>query len=248
MRVESRLIAWPDFKSLAESGVPVFVAVGAHEEHGPHCSLETDTIMSNALAERVADHFNGLLLPPIQYGQCFTTSKYPGTITLRSETLTALALDIARGVRDAGATNLIFVNGHFGNKAPVETAIAKMAEEGFPCHLLDYPGMVEICDRVMESKPPRAFFYHADEFETSVVLAACPEGVDMTKAVPCYPEFPEDYDQKEYMLSDFNPIGVFGDPTKASAEKGCIFLDELTKYAIPEIEEFMAAVRERSKQ
>lgn len=243
MRTESQRIAWPEFQALCQKGAPLFIAVGAHEEHGPHCSLLTDTLMSHALAERLADALDGLLLPPLSYGECYTTSGYPGTISLRPETLRMLAEDIGHGVMKSGGQSLIFVNGHFGNKAPLTEAAQSLTARGLPAMVLDYPGMVDIAEAVCVSKPPRPFFYHADEFETSIVLALRPDWVNMEKAEPGYPLFPADYDENpRQLLSDFNPNGVFGDPTQATAEKGQRLLRMLTEAALPEVRAFLNAL------
>mgnify|MGYP001000645425 CR=1 FL=1 len=40
----SEKLSWTEFQELAQKGALAVIAVGAHEEHGPHCSLLTDTV------------------------------------------------------------------------------------------------------------------------------------------------------------------------------------------------------------
>ncbi len=72
----------------------------------------------------------------------------------------------------------------------------------------------------MDSTPAGPGFYHADEVETSMMLALAPETVRMERAAPEYPEFPELFGSEPMQLSAFNKSGVFGDPRPATAEKG----------------------------
>ncbi len=242
MMLLSRNMAWPDFAKHSKRGIPAMLAVGAHEQHGPHLSLETDTIMAQELASRISKEVTAILLPPLAYGECHSTSAYPGTLSLQPETLTALVTDIAKSLKAHGVCGLIIVNGHFGNKKPLEVAMKQMEELHFPILLLDYPGLEEIAAKILESDPVRPGFYHADELETSVVLAVFPEVVQMEKAEACYPRFPEDYDENPRLLSDFNPSGVFGDPTLATVTKGERLLTALTNTAVPLVRQFLERI------
>jgi creatinine amidohydrolase len=85
---------------------------------------------------------------------------------------------------------------------------------------LDYPRLEAFAAEVCESEPAGPGFYHADEVETSMMLALAPESVRMEKAAPEYPVFPETFGMEPMKLSTFNRSGVFGDPRPASAEKG----------------------------
>ena len=81
----SKDLSWPEFKQLADADAVAVIAVGAHEEHGPHCSLATDTIISNAIAKRIADRISGILLPELSYGDSWSIRDFPGTISLEPD-------------------------------------------------------------------------------------------------------------------------------------------------------------------
>ena len=236
----SEKLSWPEFKDLANEGAIAVIAVGAHEEHGPHCSLATDSIISNAFAERIANRINGILLPKLSYGDSWSIRDFPGTISLEPETLHHLLMDIAHSIQRAGVRAIIFVNGHFDNMVPIEMTMRRLRlESDYPSLVINFPDLEKIAAEINESKPAGYFFFHADEFETSVVLSEFPEGVKMDKAAPVYPDFPPDYGQTKVMISSFNPIGVFGDPTKATAEKGKRFLDALEETSMKQVETFL---------
>jgi creatinine amidohydrolase len=133
----------------------------------------------------------------------------------------AVLIDIGRGLARGGVKALVIVNGHFGNREPIALAArALKIEHGFPVMHLDYPGMERIASEVCDSEPAAPTFYHADEVETSMMLALAPELVLMEKAVAEYPVFPETFGMEPMGLDTFNKSGVFGDPRPATAEKG----------------------------
>jgi creatinine amidohydrolase len=119
-----------------------------------------------------------------------------------------------------GVKGLITLNGHFGNREPIALAARTLSELGFPVFHLDYPQLEVFAAEVCESAPAGPGFYHADEVETSMMLALAPDTVAMEKAAPEYPDFPETFGLEPMKLSAFNRSGVFGDPRPATAEKG----------------------------
>lgn len=246
MAIKSINLSWIDFKELADNGTVCVIAIGAHEEHGPHCSLLTDTIISSALAERIAEKINGILLPALPFGESLTLSDFPGTITLRPEILAEVLRDISNSLIKSNVQGLIVINGHYGNMKPLESIKQSLMEsESFPILIINFPGLDQIVSEICESRPAGNNFYHADEFETSLVLAIHPEGVRMEKAVPVYPDIPSGEDGEGVFISSFNPIGSFGDPTKADAEKGERLLSELVDKSMELVNPFIEMIETR---
>ena len=212
---------WPEISEAVKSGLIGFMGVGAVEQHGPHLPLMTDTIMAGGVAKRLAEAANGFLLPPIAFGEAWTAEGYPGTISLRPETLKAMVFDIGASLKRSGLGALVIVNGHFGNREPIALAArALKVDHGFPVLYLDYPGLAGFAEEICDSKPAAPHFYHADEVETSIMLALAPDTVQMDKAAPEYPQFPKTFGAEPIELHEFNRSGVFGDPRPATAEKG----------------------------
>jgi creatinine amidohydrolase len=222
--------AWPEVESRLSEGVLAILAVGACEQHGPHMALTTDTDMAHGLARRLADTLSALLLPPVGYGDAWHNDAFPGTISLSAATLTAVLTDIGTALHRMGARGLVTVNGHFGNRAPIASSAQTLDSLGFPTLPLDYPGLEEFAARICDTPPAGHGFMHADEFETSVMLALAPDAVQMDRAQPSYPDFPPDFASRQ--LRDFNSTGVFGDPRPATAAKGLAFLEGLTATSL----------------
>ncbi|MBO0692942.1 MAG: creatininase family protein, partial [Acidimicrobiaceae bacterium] len=62
MRIWEQL-AWPELAEL--EGEIGLVPVGATEQHGPHLPTATDTLIAEALCQRVSDRAGALVLPAI---------------------------------------------------------------------------------------------------------------------------------------------------------------------------------------
>lgn len=238
MRLDFSRIAWPEVEAAVARGSLAVLATGACEQHGAHLPLTTDTDMAQGQAERIADALGALLLPPVTYGEAWNNEAFPGTISLSAETLRAVIADIGRGCARMGATGLIVVNGHFGNRAPLALAVQALAP--FPVLVLDYPGLEGLAEQINETPPAGHGFMHADEFETSVMLAVAPAVVQMDRAMAQYPTFPADYFSQPQQIRTFNPTGVFGDPRPATAAKGRAFLDGITAESLTLIAEWRA--------
>jgi creatinine amidohydrolase len=217
----------------ATRGVAV-LPVGALEQHGPHLPLSTDTLTAQAVADRLADALDAVLLPAIGYGATWNMSGYAGTVTLRPATVEALALDIGGGAAQAGARLLVIVNGDWGNRAPLARAEAALAQT-LPTLVLNHPGLDEAAERIRDSRPAAPGLLHADEVETSLVLAIAPRLVQGT-AEAVYPDFPPDFGTVPMRMHGFSPSGVFGDPGPATAAKGEALLDAVVAQSLRLVE------------
>jgi len=233
--LDSSRVGWPEIETAI--GVIAVLPVGALEQHGPHLPLDTDTVLATGVARRIATEIGGWLLPAIGYGEAWTAEDWPGTISLSAETLQRTIENIARGVKRIGCAGLVTVNGHFGNRAP----IAK-ARLGLPALHLDYPGLEAAAAEFCTSKPAGDGFYHADEVETSMMLALAPEGVRMERAVAEYPTFPPEFGRTPMQLRTFNSSGVFGDPRPATAATGEKIIARIVAESVGQIESWRQAL------
>lgn len=235
LMLDSSRAGWPEID--AARGIIAVLPVGALEQHGPHLPLDTDTVLATGMARRIANEIGGWLLPAIGYGEAWTAEDWPGTISLSAETLRRTIENIARGAKRIGCRGLVTVNGHFGNRAPISRARLAL-----PALHLDYPGLDEAAAEFCTSKPAGPGFYHADEVETSMMLALAPEAVRMDKAVAEYPIFPEAFGHEPMQLRSFNSSGVFGDPRPATAATGGKIIARIVTESVRQIEEWRRAL------
>ena len=231
--------AWPDIAAALPHGLIAVIGVGAVEQHGAHLALSTDTIMSGGVARRIAEQIDGFLLSPVPYGDTWTAEGYPGTVSVKPETLRAILTDIGEGLSRIGVKALVIINGQFGNREPIAlTARSLKQSSNFPVLYLDYPGLEAFAAEICDSKPAGPGFFHADEVETSMVLAIKPDAVNMALATAEYPAFPATFGAEAMDLSTFNKSGVFGDPRPATVSKGEVLIERIVASSVSLIHAF----------
>lgn len=110
----------PEVGDFAARSATVVVPIGALEQHGPHLPLQTDFRMATEVSERAAQQASArgvdvLVTPPLWAGFSPHHMQYPGTITLRAETLMAMVTDVCQSLWDHGFRRILILNGHGGN-------------------------------------------------------------------------------------------------------------------------------------
>ena len=189
--------------------------------------------MATWLAQEVADAVDGWLLPAIPLGDTAANDGFPGTVSLSFDTVRSIVIDVGRSLRRSGFACLIVVNGDYGNQAPLRVAARELArDDKWPVLVIDYPGLEEVAAQVCETSPAGPGFYHADEVETSAVLALRPDLVHLDRAVASYPEMPLTLGAAPADLARLSPSGVFGDPRPATAAKGGTVMALLAERAV----------------
>jgi creatinine amidohydrolase len=196
----------------------VIQPLGSTEEHGLHLPLSTDTIQVREVSLRAGEETGAFVAPAIPYGVCRSTGSHPGTIGISTPVLRLLVIDLGLSFHRQGLRNFLFISGHAG-KTHLMT-ILDAAEE-----LLDrlpdirvavvseYNELLNESRHLIETEDDS----HAGEVETSRIQFLRPDLVVGTSPEE-YPSFPPHVlvrDKRRYW-----PGGVWGNPEKASAEKG----------------------------
>jgi len=202
--------------------------IGSLEQHGPHLPLDTDSYDAEYIVNKAVEKLGPPkppILPTIPYGISDHHMSFPGTITLRPDTLEDIIVDIGRSIIQHGFFKLYIYNGHGGNEPSIRTAAQKLKKE---------TGMLVVTDS-FESFSPEAQELvesdndvHAGEFETSLVLASREDMVDERMIPEKEYDFPDpkmEFDHEPvfnytWNTHDLTKTGVIGDATKASKEKG----------------------------
>lgn len=209
----------------------VLIPFGSTEEHGSHLPLDTDTLHAIEVGRRLAEVRDIFIAPPIHYGVCRSTANHPGTLSISTETLKGLTIDIVSALYMQGLRNVILLSGHAGG-----THMAALTDAGEK--LLQLHAELKIAvltEYMLAAKSGRHLIEtegdsHAGEIETSRILYSHPQLVKGT-APREFPAFPNGIlvrDKQKYW-----PGGVWGDPTRATAEKGAA----LEKLVVAELAE-----------
>ncbi len=222
------------FAARAGRDVIALQPLGALEAHGAHLPLDTDNVLAEHVAEAIARELDAcLVLPTLPYGQVWSTSAYPGTISLRAEVLADLLFDVGASLHRHGIGVLAIVNAHMGNLDAMKSAARRLHDElGLVCASLTYPGMARAAAAVLEAPRVHPTLFHADELETSLMLHVAPERVAMDRSEPNLPALPPDFDVVPTPWDALSPSSVLGDPTRATAAKGAEVLDAVVAEAV----------------
>lgn len=242
----------PDFRDLPADAVAV-LPVGAVEQHGPHLPLSVDRDLVEAVVERTLPRLAAgqsvLVLPTLAVSRSGEHDRHPGTLSLGAETLLAILRDIGGSVARAGVARLMMLNGHGGNTAILEVAVRELrmahgliAAHGSWFGFTESEGLFPL-EALAED-------IHAGDSETSAMLAARADLVDMSRArdfVPAMRGWAEasrfiglsgQPARPGWVIDDLNADGACGDATSATREKGDALLDSAARNFAAFLEEF----------
>lgn len=107
---------WFDVESYLENDDRLIMILGACEQHA-YLSLLTDIKIPVAIADAAAQQTGVLVAPPLNFGISPYFLAYPGTVSLRVETMVQVVEDMIRSVYGQGFRRIFILNGHGGNHA-----------------------------------------------------------------------------------------------------------------------------------
>ena len=120
---------WLDMEAAVEKDQRCILPIGSTEQHA-QLSLCVDMILAEKMALDVAEPLNIPVFPVMPYGLAPYFAAYPGTVSLRVETLMAVIRDIVASLYQSGFRKILIVNGHGGNNPVGALAQELMAEYG----------------------------------------------------------------------------------------------------------------------
>ena len=170
-----------EIAAAANADTTLLLPIGAIEQHGPHLPINTDSHAVTAVCERASllpDAPPMLLLPTIWWGLSPYWLPFPGTISLRPETILALIADIGTSVATHGFRRVVIANGHGGNAGIVAVAATQLASAGIRAVSVNW---WSVLGSTLATLTPGdgGHIGHAGQTETSVQLALQPERVRM---------------------------------------------------------------------
>ncbi len=236
--------SWPEFEAFAKKTNYAILPVGAIEQHGPHLPMGTDVIIGEYLAERLAIATGALLLHSLAYTPSFSCRYYPGTVRVSDKTFTKELCEIAESLYLHGIETIYVFLSHLGAAAASKAAERKLllTSKARLVNLL-LPGYQEALDKFCHSKRWHPIYVHAEEFETSAMLAIRPDLVDMGKAAKEYPQIDPLLGSISIPWNEFSTSGVIGDPTVATAETGQAILDYIFEKSLEVIQIHQSSVK-----
>jgi creatinine amidohydrolase len=253
-RAIPRTVLWQkrrrgEIQEAAAAGAVALLPTGAIEQHGPHLPLDTDTFTSFTVCARAAERvreFPVLVLPPVWWGLSPYWMVFPGTLTLKPETLIAVIAEIAESVGHHGVRRMVIVNGHGGNDGLIQAAAVKASGPAIRVAALSYWRLIP--ERLREiAERDDGDIGHAGELETSIQLHLQPECVELKDVAPeqCLdlraaqagPGRADAYLPPDPVAE--SPHGVYGIAHAGTAEKG----HHVVEAAADRLAEFVRALR-----
>lgn len=219
-------LSWPDAKQAVAEDRVVIIPFGSIEQHGHHLPLGTDSINLTNTAILAAEETGSLVAPTQVYGVSHNHLDFPGTMSLEPETLIAIIQDVVASLVHHGFRRMLLINGHGGNNASIEVGAIK-ARKRFPDTLIGYTYSASLA-RESRSLWRSGYVYHADEGETSRLMAHRPDLVEMDKAVRDVTPIFDDYYHRYYdpdgdTSESLTGLVTYGLPqTQVLAASGCM--------------------------
>ena len=232
-------LTWPEVNAAVARAPVCVLPVGSIEQHGPHLPLDVDVVCPRGIADgagrEVPDKL--LVLPTLWNGYTAHVMDFPGTLNAHPTTLLESVLDITRSLAYHGFKKILLLNGH-GSNAPVLDLAARRTnlETDAECAALSWWGLLTVDKDFLpgwrESKFPGGCS-HACELETSLYLYLDGAGVRRDLVRDGVIKFNEENSPFLWLdlfasgpmafipwTSSYTDTGSFGEPEKATAEKG----------------------------
>jgi creatinine amidohydrolase/Fe(II)-dependent formamide hydrolase-like protein len=238
-------LTWPEIRDAIAGGkTTAIIYAGSTEQNGQHMALGKHNLIAHYAAGRIAEKLgNALVYPTLPFAlagdavQKTGHMRFPGTVSLTSDVFLGVVRQIALSAIAAGFKNVFLMGDHGGGQAELKLAAESLDAERRPkgtrvFYVEDvYGESRKQIDAYLTAHgiPTGA---HAGASDTSQVMFLDGSGRWIRPGSLAY-------DSQERR----NAMGIDGDPSKASAEMGRLFIDFKIQAAVEEIEALLQARR-----
>ena len=230
-----------DFAQLDPARTIAVLPVAATEQHGPHLPLSVDSVLADGIVAaslpHLAPELSVLFLPTQAVGLSPEHARFPGTLTLKTETVLRLWTDIGESVAAAGVRKLLLFNSHGGQVSVLDLVArdlrARLNLLVYSCSWFKLPlhdAQGQDLNALFSAEEHR-FGIHGGEIETSMMLALAPARVQMAQAqnfvstaqarARQFPILGNGRSAKlGWQTQDYHSAGAVGNAAAATAAKG----------------------------
>lgn len=231
-------LSWTEAEARFKTAPLVILPFGAGaKEHGPHLPMNADARVMEYLCQQAVASLPVIVAPPILHGWFPAFREFPGTEVAMAEVFQRYVYEVAMSLIRHGAKRIVFLNTGISRATGLPLSIVAReirVQTGTPTLVISWDDLeTPATDSLAEQKAGG----HADEIETSINLYLQPELVRMEKTVADYgtigrknyPGYEPGLFSRNPNDPEFSKTGLFGDPAKATAEKGKKALEIMTR-------------------
>jgi creatinine amidohydrolase len=178
-------LSWTDLEQAAAASLPVVLAVGSTEQHGPHLPVGTDCMLPVGVALDVCRRLPLVVAPPLRFGARSRPlsgggESFPGNLSLRVSTLITVLTEVLEAIARTGFTQVCVQNWHYENTGALWDACdqASANHPDLRMLILENP-MPEFTPTELDELFPDGFpgwdVEHAAIMETSMMMILRPD-------------------------------------------------------------------------
>ena len=108
-------MSWPDVRDYLKTNDMVIIPLGSTEQHGPHMPLGTDYYEAMGMSKLISARTGVVVAPVLLAGYSEYHSGFPGTLSLKPETMEQVLFETAEMLMKYGFRRFMFFNYHGGN-------------------------------------------------------------------------------------------------------------------------------------
>ncbi|MFC2161953.1 creatininase family protein [Acidobacteriota bacterium] len=257
-------MTWQEVEQAAKDGAIILTNTSVIEEHGPHMGCGIDAYLGYQMCKMVRQNLEAkgiktLIAPPFFWGINRTSHVFPGTFTVRVETMKAVLHDIFSSLKNMGFTTVFNINSH-GDGLHIQTAVESVRNARDELGL-DIKYMLSDFDAkrsgLMDEVPPFLLIHktadmseviaqkymdlHAGAWETGAVAAYFPDVLNEEKARQLKDSETTVDQIQEWVqnMKKVTPLGYLGDPSKFDAEAGRKEMEENCTHMADAIADYL---------
>lgn len=173
-----------EFREAMDSGQlhTAIVVTGAIEQHLEHLAMEHDIAMATHIATEVATrlHPHVIVTVPMSFGLSEHHMKHRGSQTAKPGSWLSVIFDAVDGLARHGFKNILILNGHGGNEAPMDGILWQWQDyykTTAPGVNIQFQSYWNLAREISEQHCTGAVPGHAQEYETSTAMYVFPENV-----------------------------------------------------------------------
>jgi creatinine amidohydrolase len=238
----------PEYARAIQETDTVILPVGSTEVLGGHGPLGGDYYVASALGKKLGEMARCLVAPAVPFGDAEELRNWPGTVSIPFDVLKEFYLAICKNFIAHGLKRIFFLNTHFMNFRAIDYCGRNLRKEGILASHGDWWRIAfSVADDLIESPDyPKG---HGGEVITSVILALRPDLVRLAQAIPEPAKPGMSFHGKHnaaggglfYTYPDFTDLchtGGWGNPQKASKEKGEVIISRAGEKMLNFLQEF----------